>query len=216
MIPQSGKPHAGLFVTFEGIEGVGKSTQVGLLAEALKRDGIPVCQTREPGGTPAGEANREILLHGNTTPIDNSTELLLIFSARAQHLAQVIRPALADGRVVICDRFTDATYAYQSGGRHIPHERVAQLEQWVQDGLRPDLTLLLDAPVAVGRARAHGRGHIADRFEREQADFFERVRNAYLDMAKREPARITVVDATAGIAAVHATIHGRVRRALHP
>ena len=216
MTPQSGKPHSGLFITFEGIEGVGKSTQVGLLAETLKRDGIPVCQTREPGGTPAGEAIREILLHRNATPIDDSTELLLIFSARAQHLAQVVRPALAEDKVVICDRFTDATYAYQAGGRRIPRERIAQLEQWVQDGLRPHLTLLLDVPVAVGRARAHGRGHVADRFEREQADFFERVRSAYLDLAKREPARITLVDATADIAAVHATIHALVRRALQP
>jgi dTMP kinase len=216
MTTQSRKSHPGFFITFEGIEGVGKSTQVSLLAEALKREGTPVCQTREPGGTPAGEAIREILLHRNATPIDDSTELLLIFSARAQHLAQVVHPALAEGKVVICDRFTDATYAYQSGGRRIPHERIAQLEQWVQDGLRPDLTLLLDMPVAMGRARAHGRGHVADRFEREQADFFERVRNAYLDLAKREPARITLVDATADIAAVHATIHARVRRALQP
>ncbi len=207
-------PHSGLFITFEGIEGVGKSTQVGLLAEALKRDGESVCLTREPGGTPAGEAIREILLHQDATPIDDSTELLLIFSARAQNLAQVVRPALAEGKVVICDRFTDATYAYQAGGRRMAHERIAQLELWVQGGLRPDLTLLLDAPVAMGRERAHGRGMLADRFEREQADFFERVRGEYLRLAKQEPARIELVDATADIDAVHASIHARVRRAL--
>ena len=210
----SNSPYSGLFITFEGIEGVGKSTQVGLLADALKRDGIPLCQTREPGGTPAGEAIREILLHRNAMPMDDNTELLLIFSARAQHLAQVIRPALADGKVVVCDRFTDATYAYQSGGRGIPRERIARLEQWVQDGLQPDLTLLLDVPGALGRERARARGTPADRFESEQADFFERVRNEYLRLAKQDPLRIELVDASAGIAAVHAVIHARVLRCL--
>lgn len=204
----------GYFITFEGIEGVGKSTQAGLLADALARDGVPVCRTREPGGTPAGEAIREILLHRNSAPIDDDTELLLIFSARAQHLAQVIRPALAQGKVVICDRFTDATFAYQGGGRGIAIERIALLERWVQDGLRPDLTLLLDAPVATGMKRAHGRGIGADRFEREQADFFERVRCEYLRMAKQDPARIELLDANADIAAIHDQIHARVRRGL--
>ena len=204
----------GYFITLEGIEGVGKSTQVQLLTEALTRDGVPVCRTREPGGTPAGEAIREILLHRNATPIDDSTEILLIFSARAQHLTQVVRPAMAEGKVVICDRFMDATYAYQGGGRGIPHERIARLEQWVQDGLRPDLTLLLDAPVAMGVERAHGRGTGADRFEREAADFFERVRSEYLRLAKLEPARIELVDATAGISAIQDRIYARVQRGL--
>jgi dTMP kinase len=204
----------GYFITFEGIEGAGKSTQVGLLAEALAHDDVPVCLTREPGGTLAGESIREILLHSNATPIDDSTELLLIFSARAQNLAQVVRPALAEGKVVICDRFTDATYAYQAGGRGIPHERIASLEQWVQDGLRPDLTLLLDAPVAIGTERARGRGMLADRFEREQTNFFERVRSEYLRMAKQYPVRFELVDATADIAAIHKLIYARVRRAL--
>lgn len=214
MTTKSDQPQRGYFITFEGIEGVGKSTQVRLLAEALKQDGVPVCMTREPGGTPAGEAIREILLHRNATPIDDNTELLLIFSARAQHLAQVVRPALTEGKVVVCDRFTDATYAYQAGGRGIPRERIAQLEHWVQEGLRPDLTLLLDAPVTISRERAHGRGNAADRFEREQADFFERVRNEYLRLAKQEPARMELVDATADMAAIHKLIYARVRRGL--
>ncbi|OGT81791.1 MAG: dTMP kinase [Gammaproteobacteria bacterium RIFCSPLOWO2_02_FULL_61_13] len=204
----------GCFITFEGIEGVGKSTQAGLLAEALKQGGVPVCVTREPGGTPAGEAIREILLHRNATPIDDNTELLLIFSARAQNLTQVVRPALAEGRVVVCDRFTDATYAYQAGGRGIPRERIAQLELWVQEGLRPDLTLLLDAPVTISRERAQGRGNAADRFEREHIDFFERVRGEYLRLANQEPARIELVDASADMATIHKLIYARVRRAM--
>ncbi len=212
----SQKTRPGYFITFEGIEGVGKSTQVKMLAEALIRNGVPVCLTREPGGTPAGEAIREILLHRNATPIDDNTELLLIFSARAQNLAQVVRPALAQGNVVISDRFTDATYAYQAGGRRIPHERIARLEQWVQHGLRPDLTLLLDAPVTVSRERTHGRGNAADRFEQEHTDFFERVRSEYLRLAKQEPARIELVDASADIATVHELIFTRVRHRLQP
>lgn len=210
-----GKSNHGFFITFEGIEGVGKSTQVELLAGALARDGIQVCQTREPGGTPAGEAIREILLHRNTTPIADDTELMLIFAARAQHLAQVVRPSLAEGKVVICDRFTDATFAYQGAGRGISHEHIAQLEQWVQHGLRPDLTLLLDVPVAVGRERAHGRGAGADRFEREQVEFFERVRAEYLRIAAQDPARVELVDATADAASIHVRILTHVRRALN-
>ncbi len=202
------------FITFEGIEGVGKSTQVRLLSEALNRDGVPVLSTREPGGTPAGEAIRELLLHRDATPIDDDTELLLIFAARAQHLAQVIRPALAAGKVVICDRFTDATYAYQGGGRGISRERISQLERWVQNELRPDITFLLDVPVNIGRERAHGRGAGADRFEREQEDFFERVRAQYLHLAEQEPGRVELVNAGADIAAIHELVYARAQRLL--
>lgn len=203
-----------MFITFEGTEGVGKSTQLELLAAALADAGHEVLRTREPGGTPAGEAIREILLHRNATPLGEDAELLLMFAARAQHLADVVRPALATGKVVLCDRFTDATYAYQGGGRGIAPGRIAQLEQWVQGDLRPDLTLLLDAPVATGMGRAHGRGAGADRFEREQSAFFERVRATYLGIAAREPGRVVVVDATAAIDIVHAEIMSRVRAAL--
>jgi len=150
--------------------------------------------TREPGGTPLGERLREVLLHGQGD-MSPDAEALLMFAARAEHLARVIRPALAAGRSVLCDRFTDATYAYQGGGRGIPAERLAVLEQWVQGGLRPDLTLLLDLPVETGLARVRGRG-LFDRFEREQIDFLERVRATYLRRAAAEPGRVRVIDAS--------------------
>lgn len=204
----------GMFITFEGTEGVGKSTQMQMLATALTGMGVEFVLTREPGGTPAGEAMRDILLHRNETPLGDEAELLLMFAARAQHLAAVVRPALAAGKVVVCDRFTDATYAYQGGGRGIAAERIATLEQWVQGALRPHLTLLLDAPVATGMARARGRGNGSDRFEREQQGFFERARAAYLRIAAQEPGRVVVIDATADATTVHAHILARVRAAL--
>ena len=184
----------GLFITLEGIEGVGKSTHADVIRTALERAGRRVCQTREPGGTAAGEAIRSLLLHGRELAINETTELLLIFAARAQHLDEVIRPALARGEIVLCDRFTDATYAYQGGGRGIPRAHIAELENYVQGELRPDHTLLFDAPVATGLERAGGRGE-ADRFEAETARFFEQVRRAYLDLAAAEPGRIHVIDA---------------------
>jgi dTMP kinase len=208
------RTRAGHFITFEGIEGAGKSTQMALLAAALRGQGVDCVCTREPGGTPAGEVIRDILLHRNATPLDDETELLLVFAARAQHLAQVIRPALAEGKVVICDRFTDATYAYQGAGRGIAPERIAVLEDWVQGGLRPDLTLLLDAPVTTGRARARARSADPDRFERERPAFFGRVRAGYLELARREPDRVAVIDATADPAAVHTRVLARVRALL--
>ncbi|ALP53359.1 thymidylate kinase [Candidatus Tenderia electrophaga] len=185
----------GLFITVEGIEGVGKSTNMEYVHEALLAAGIQVVLSREPGGTPLGEKIRALLLDHTNERITADTELLLMFAARAQHIAEVIRPALAQGKWVLCDRFTDATYAYQGGGRGIDMARIAALEQWVQGELRPDATLLLDAPVGVGLARAAGRAQQADRFEREQQAFFIKVRQAYLDMASQAPGRYCVIDA---------------------
>jgi len=185
----------GKFITVEGIEGVGKSTNMDYVNEALVAAGIDVVLTREPGGTELGEKIRGLLLDHRNTCMADDTELLLMFAARAQHLAEVIEPALAAGKWVLCDRFTDATYAYQGGGRGIAMERIAELEQWVQGGLRPDATLLLDAPVEVGLARAAGRPQEADRFEREKQVFFEKVRQAYLEMASRQSQRYHIIDA---------------------
>jgi dTMP kinase len=185
---------SGLFITVEGIEGVGKSTHARFIRDALQRTGRRVCQTREPGGTALGEEIRSLLLHGRELAISDNAELLLIFAARAQHLEEVIRPALARGEIVLCDRFTDATYAYQGGGRGIPAAHIAELENFVQGELRPDHTLLFDAPVATGLERAGGRG-TADRFEAETAQFFELVRRAYLDLAANQPVRIHLIDA---------------------
>ena len=183
----------GLFITLEGGEGAGKTTSLAFVRAVLEQAGKNVIRTREPGGTPLGEKIRELLLHGqDERQVD--TELLLMFAARNEQLARVVRPALATGAVVICDRFTDATYAYQGAGRGAPDARIRLLEEWVQQGLRPDLTLLLDIPVEQGLARAGQRG-APDRFEREQVDFFERVRYAYLAAAAREPQRIKIIDA---------------------
>lgn len=186
----------GKFITLDGGEGVGKSTNLEFVRACLAGVGMGVRVTREPGGTSLGERIREILLDGRTEDMHADTELLLMFAARAQHLHQVIRPALERGEWVVCDRFTDATYAYQGGGRGVPSERIAQLEAWVQGGLRPDLTLLLDAPVGVGRVRVHARGGDVDRFEQEQGAFFERVRRVYLNLARHDPRRYRIIDAT--------------------
>ncbi len=190
----------GLFITLEGGEGAGKSSCLDFVRDWLEQRGQDVVVTREPGGTPLGERIRDLLLHGRDG-MSPDAELLLMFAARAEHLNQVIRPALERGTNVVCDRFTDATYAYQGAGRGVAGERIAVLEQWVQQGLRPNLTLLLDLPVTQGLARA-GTRSAPDRFEREQQAFFERVRNAYLDAAAREPKRIRVIDASREIAAV--------------
>lgn len=184
----------GLFITLEGIEGVGKSTQARYLKELLEKTGREIIFTREPGGTDAGEAVREILLHTNTFHISHLAELLLIFSARAQHLEEVILPAKSQGKIVICDRFTDATYAYQGGGREIDKQQIRVLEALVQQGMKPDMTILLDAPVDIGLQRAKNRSE-ADRFESETIHFFERVRQEYLQLAVEEPERIHVIDA---------------------
>lgn len=183
-----------MFITLEGPEGAGKSTNREYLAQRLREQGLQVLLTREPGGTPLAERIRELLLEPSDEPMAADTELLLVFAARAQHLAQVIRPALQRGEVVICDRFTDATYAYQGGGRGLSIERIAQLESFVQGELRPDLTLVFDLPVEIGLQRAVARGRL-DRFEQEQRSFFEAVRSSYLQRAADYPQRYRVLDA---------------------
>ena len=195
----------GKFITVEGVEGVGKSTNMAFIAGFLRERGMDVVETREPGGTPTGEAIRELLLDARRTDIHTDTELLLMFAARAQHLAELIRPALERGQWVLCDRFTDATYAYQGGGRGVPAARIAVLEDWVQGELRPDLTILLDLPVGDGLQRAAGRSE-PDRFEQEQQAFFERVRAAYLARAESAPQRYRVIDASPELAEVQARL----------
>jgi dTMP kinase len=195
----------GRFITVEGGEGAGKTTQLAFLRESLERIGHRVLLTREPGGTPLGEAIRTLLLGHRHDGMALATETLLMFAARAEHLERVIRPALAAGCWVLCDRFTDATYAYQGGGRGLPAARIAVLEDWVQGSLRPDWTLLFDLPIEVGLARAGRRG-TADRFEREDWAFFERVRATYLERAGQEPDRYRVVDADRPMATVRAEV----------
>ncbi len=185
----------GQFITVEGSEGVGKSSNLAFIEDLLRKAGINIIRTREPGGTSLGESVREMLLDARQTAMCDDMELLLMFAARAQHLAEVILPALEAGQWVLCDRFTDATYAYQGGGRGVPMERIQVLEDWVQGELRPDHTLLLDMPVAEGLQRAGARSE-PDRFEQEQHAFFERVRETYLARAKTEPGRIHVIDAS--------------------
>jgi dTMP kinase len=199
----------GKFITLEGVDGAGKSTHLGFVADWLRRQGREVIVTREPGGTPLSETLRELLLHRD---MDADTELLLMFAARQQHLAELIRPALARGAWVLSDRFTDASYAYQCGGRGIAAERIAALEAWVQRGFAPDLTLLFDVPAEVAEARRTA-ARAADRFEREADSFFNRVRQAYLDRAQAEPMRIRVLDARQSIEALQAEI-GRLLQGL--
>jgi dTMP kinase len=199
---------AGRFVTFEGIEGVGKTTQVARLSSALALRGVAHVVTREPGGTPLAESIRQVVLTAREETLPPTAELLLMFAARAVHLANHIEPSLQAGRWVICDRFTDATYAYQGGGRQLSAEPICELENMVQGARRPDLTILLDAPVeaALARAAARNAGAAADRFERERSEFFERVREVYLTRAAAEPSRIALVDATQSVDAIGACI----------
>jgi dTMP kinase len=201
---------AGKFVTMEGIEGVGKSTQVARLSAALQGKGIACVMTREPGGTALAETIRNVVLSARDEALPATAELLLMFAARAVHIKNLVEPNLRAGRWVICDRFTDATYAYQGGGRGVPIEQIRELEAMVQGALRPDLTVLLDAPVAkaLARARTRNAGAVEDRFEREQSEFFERVRAAYLARAAADPARIAVVDATRSVDEIGASVLG--------
>ena len=185
----------GRLITLEGGEGAGKSTLLAGLRGHFQRNGTDVLYTREPGGTPVGEAIRTLVLDPAQRGLAAETELLLMFAARAQLVREVLRPALESGRWVLCDRFTDASYAYQGGGRGVDAARIAELERIATGGLKPDLTLLLDLPVAHGRARANRRSD-ADRIEAERDDFFERVRAAYRDRARAEPARFRVIDAS--------------------
>jgi dTMP kinase len=195
----------GRFITLEGIEGVGKSTHLSFIRSWLQGHNIRVIQTREPGGTPVAEHIRALLLDSTHERLPAMSELLLMFAARASHVEQVIRPALASGRWVLCDRFTDASYAYQGGGRKLPTHAIEQLERMVLKGLQPDLTLLLDAPVRVGLQRVRQRGR-RDRFEHEQRAFFERARRTYLRRARREPRRVQVIRADASLKAVRQQI----------
>lgn len=185
----------GRFVTFEGLDGAGKTTQVRAVADALREYGVRVAITREPGGTRLGERLRDILL--GDEPLRPEAELLLLFAARADHIETRIRPALARGEWVLCDRFTDASYAYQGGGRGIPADRISALESWVQRELRPDFTIFLDLPVETSLSRISGGllRETRDRFEREHVAFFERVREAYLERCRQRPERYRLIDA---------------------
>ena len=200
----------GQFITFEGTEGVGKSTQLANAASTLDALGVECVVTREPGGTPMAESIRELLLAPRDEPVNETTELLLMFAARAQHLHTRILPELEAGRWVLCDRFTDATFAYQGGGRGVPADRIALLESLVQGTVRPDHVILLDAPVETGMTRARHRGDL-DRFEQEAVAFFERIRETYLARAASAPGRYHIVDASQPIGAVSDEVAGLLR-----
>ena len=199
----------GRLITLEGIEGAGKSTHIEAICNRLKSLGIATLATREPGGTPIGESIRRLLLDPTESAVAPDTELLLIFAARAAHLTEVIEPALEAGQWVVSDRFTDATFAYQGGGRGISARRIAQLERWVQGERRPDLILVLDLAVDVGRARIGNREE--DRFEREQSTFFQRVRETYLERARHAPERYRVIDASRPVEQVRAALLDELR-----
>ena len=196
----------GRFVSLEGIDGAGKSTHAAWLKKAIMAQGRTVVATREPGGTALGEALRALLL---AHPMTHDTEAMLMFAARREHVEQVIAPALARGDWVLCDRFTDATFAYQGGGHGVARERIAELERFIPANCRPDLTILFDVPIAVSRERldrARAKGRDFDKFEREEADFFERVRAVYLERALLEPARFRVVDAARPLSEVRSDL----------
>jgi dTMP kinase len=196
----------GRFITFEGIEGVGKSTQLKFAAGHLRDAGLEVVVTREPGGTPLAEAIRALVLDPRQEAVDGISELLLMFASRSVHLANLIEPSLARGAWVLCDRFTDATEAYQGAGRGIPLEHIRALERIAQRGRRPDLTLLLDAPVDIATARTVQRGGAGDRIESERSEFFQRVRDGYLAIHAREPDRVIRIDALGPVDAVESTV----------
>jgi dTMP kinase len=213
----------GKFITFEGLDGCGKSTQLERLATALRAENLPVVVTREPGGTATGEKIRQLLLDTNTSALAPLSELALMFASRAQHIKEVILPALSGGRVLLCDRFTDSTEAYQGGGRKLGSEPVLALHRILCGDLQPDLTILMDSEVAasVERARRRNQARISrtaesdeNRFEQENRAFFGRVRNAYLAIAAREPQRVVVVDARGTPDATHEQIISMVRRRL--
>jgi len=205
----------GSFITIEGIEGAGKSSMVERVTDWLTEAGHKVVRTREPGGTVLAEELRDILLDKNNAALSSLAELLLMFAARAQHLAEKIQPSLAGGATVLCDRFTDATWAYQGGGRQLPQGEIAVLEQLVHGDLQPDLTLLLDLPVVQGLARASRRSE-SDRFEREPREFFERVRKAYLERAAAAPERFAIIDASLDMDQVWAQIEKVLKQRVLP
>lgn len=195
----------GKFITIEGTEGVGKTTNIEFIQSWMNSKKLTFGTTREPGGTPLAEQLRELLLAPREETVCNTAELLMMFAARAQHLNQVIEPMLSEGAWVLCDRFTDATYAYQGAGRHMRDDLIRDLELMVQGSLQPDLTLILDIPVQVGLARASERS-APDRFEQEQIEFFERVRNRYLQIAQNNPQRCVVIDASRSLDGVQSQI----------
>jgi dTMP kinase len=199
----------GKFITLEGIEGVGKTSNLRFIKELLESSGHSCVLTREPGGTNLGESLRELLLSHSDENMCADAELLMMFAARAEHLSKVIRPALESGQTVLCDRFTEATYAYQGGGRQLDVDKISELEEWVQGDLRPDLTLILDAPVETGRARAGNRSD-PDRIEKEHDDFFQRVRSAYIEMANHYPNRICLIDASLSLTEVQQQIREKL------
>ena len=198
----------GKFITLEGMDGAGKSTHLSWLPAFLEARGVRVRLTREPGGTPLGEKLRELMLDNNQK-LHADSEALLMFAARREHLDKVILPALNDGVWVVCDRFTDATFAYQSGGSGLAWERIAALENWVQAGLQPDLTLYFDVPAEIGKARTQA-ARTPDRFEQEERSFFDRVRAGYLRRAREHPARIQVIDGTAGLDKVKKSVEDKI------
>jgi dTMP kinase len=193
------------FITFEGLDGAGKSTHLAWFAAELESRGIALCVTREPGGTPAGESLRSLLLDPQQT-LNAETETLLMFAARREHVDKVIRPALAQGHWVLCDRFTDASFAYQGGGSGVVWDKIAALEQWVHGDLNPDLTLYFDVDPAIARSRTSAI-KAPDRYEKEQAAFYERVRAAYLRRAAEERARILIIDSNQSLEEVKAQLH---------
>jgi dTMP kinase len=195
----------GKFITIEGTEGVGKTTNMAFIEGWLEARKLPYISTREPGGTPLAEQVRELLLAPRAELVCSASELLLMFAGRAQHIDQVIEPALAGGRWILCDRFTDATYAYQGAGRKMGSDLIAELEILVQGSLRPDLTLILDIPVDIGLKRASARSD-PDRFELEQVEFFERVRRGYLGIAEQDPDRCKLIDASQSLEQVQSQI----------
>jgi dTMP kinase len=205
---QADRPKRGRFITFEGIDGAGKSSQIAATVALLQGAGLDVDQTREPGGTALGERLRELLLHER---MHLETEAMLMFAARREHLAARIEPALDAGRWVVCDRFSDATFAYQVGGRGLDRDKFDALEHWVHPGLQPDLTLVFDLDPAIAAARVASTGVDPDRFEREQRDFFVRVRAAYLERAQRAPERVCVIDADRAPHVIRAEIERIVR-----
>ncbi len=205
----------GKFLTIEGTEGVGKTTNIAFIKQWLEDQGISYIATREPGGTPLAEEIRDLLLMPRAESIDETCELLLMFAARAQHIAQVIEPALARGEWVLCDRFTDATYAYQGGGRGVDQQKIAELEQLVQGNLRPDLTLVLDIPVEKGLERARARGEM-DRFELEKQNFFEKVRATYIARAMLSPDHYRIIDASLPLDQVKASIGAELNAIFEP
>lgn len=204
---------SGKFITLEGIDGAGKSTQLAWIVELLQQAGLQPVVTREPGGTPLGERVRALLLDKSMT-MHAETEALLMFAARREHLDKVILPALQQGQWVISDRFTDASFAYQGGGRGLDQAKLGILERWVQGELQPDLTLYFDVPVEIGQRRV-SQIKDADRFEQEQAGFFQRVRNAYLDRARQFPNRIQIIDSSQPLTEVKAAVEQTVQRLLH-